>query len=516
MSGRRENDHDDPPGYDDPLNLAGAIIDHRYLVERLAGKGGFGLVYRATHLRFESPVAIKVLRIPPHCEGRERERIVARFANEGKVAFNLGALHPGIVRVFETGTLPDHVAELTPYLAMEWLDGAPLAQLVAERAAPMGLSDTLDLLEVAVQGLAAAHAASVAHCDIKPANIFICSRDARRVTKLVDFGLAEVVTWTVTASRSTANAGGGAFTQAYAAPEQWTSQLGRTGPWTDVHALALLCAELLSGRRAFPENDPRKLMASCLDDDRRPTPARLGAPQNVAVERVFEKALAVSPRARFCDAGEFWQELRRAAAPLTARTRGGAAATPPPTTDEAPASAPTTLPSASTRSDDSHGSALPAKMDSSRSRAWGKVFTRRWILAAVAFAVVLVFGSRRSRQDSRASSRVASSARALPSRSPGSQAKESSMANQLAASSTTVVAPPQVLPRPITSKRSAPRASAGAVPASVPSVSLEPGGVPSAAASIAPTPQPVPATSGNSVQPTLDELLNAEALRTRR
>jgi eukaryotic-like serine/threonine-protein kinase len=301
----------------DSLSLIGSVVDGRYLVERLVGSGGFGLVYRATHLRFHSAVALKVLRVPPQCTSEQRERFVARFAEEGRLAFNLGALHPGIVRVFEAGTLSSAGGATAPYLAMEWLDGVPLAELVAERRvrgqAPLTLSDTLELLELAAQGLAAAHRSRVAHCDVKPANLFVCSHDGLRVAKLLDFGLAEVVIESVTASSSADSASSRrAFTSAYAAPEQWLAGLGRTGLWTDVHALALVCTELLSGRRAFEENDPRQLMAACLDQSARPTPGRRGVQVPEAVERVFEKALAVSPKSRFRDVAEFWEALRSA------------------------------------------------------------------------------------------------------------------------------------------------------------------------------------------------------------
>jgi RNA polymerase sigma-70 factor len=303
----------------DSLNLVASVIDGRYLVERLVGSGGFGLVYRATHLHFASPVAIKVLRIPPFCTREERERFVARFSEEGRLAFNLGARHPGIVRILEAGMVAPHVADMTPYLAMEWLEGEPLTRLMARRRergpSSMPLPEVLDLLELAVEGLSVAHRARIAHCDVKPANLFVCEQAGCQVVKVVDFGLAEVVTESVTGSYSSdlvSERRG--FTSSYAAPEQWFSRLGRTGPWTDVHALALVCVELLCGGRAFQDRDPRKLMAACLDESVRPTPGHLGAPQAAAVERVFQKALAISTRARYRDAGEFWSALHEAAA----------------------------------------------------------------------------------------------------------------------------------------------------------------------------------------------------------
>ncbi len=309
----------EPAPDSDRLGLVGSVVDGRYLIERLVGRGGFGFVYRATHLRFDSKVALKVLNVPPQASRAERERFFARFAEEGRLAFSLGALHPGIVRVFEAGTLETSLLEPTPYLAMEWLEGRSLREFLEDRAASglsaLGVGEVLELLEPAVQGLAAAHRARVAHCDVKPANVFLSLHDGQRTAKVLDFGLAQVVAEGVLASQSTASGvEAHGFTFAYAAPEQWVPRLGHTGPWTDVHALALLCVELLCGRRALSGNDPRQLMAACLDESRRPTPAALGLELGAALERVFDKALGVSPKTRFRSAGEFWAAFRQAAA----------------------------------------------------------------------------------------------------------------------------------------------------------------------------------------------------------
>lgn len=302
----------------DRLGLVGSVVDGRYLVERLVGRGGFGFVYRAKHLRFHSPVALKVLNVPPHASRDERERFVARFAEEGRLAFGLGALHPGIVRVLEAGTLETSLLEPTPYLAMEWLDGTSLRDFLEDRQArelpPLTVRETVELLDPAVQGLAAAHRARIAHCDVKPANIFLSVHDGAQTAKVLDFGLAEVVAEGVLASQSSSGGPAHGFTSAYAAPEQWVSRLGRTGPWTDVHALALLCAELLCGRRALPSGTAQQLMAACLDESTRPTPAAMGTPLGAELDAVFDKALSISPKARFRGADEFWSAFKRAAA----------------------------------------------------------------------------------------------------------------------------------------------------------------------------------------------------------
>jgi serine/threonine protein kinase len=306
------------PRAPDPAALCGRIVDGRYLLERIVGSGGFGVVYRATHLRFDSPIAIKVLRLRRHHDTAERRRFLERFVAEGKMLFNLGALHPSIVRVFEAGTVECADGSAAPYLAMEWLEGVPLDREIERRRelgqASMGLEEMVDLLDPAAQALAVAHRSKIAHRDIKPGNIFLCRQNERITSKLVDFGLAKAVDESATTTSMFAETGGQdvSFTPSYGSPEQWLRRLGATGPWTDVHALALVCAELLSGKRAF-QGDSAQLMAACLDQAFRPTPRALNAEVSDAVEAVFLKALALEPRQRFGDAASFWRALRAAA-----------------------------------------------------------------------------------------------------------------------------------------------------------------------------------------------------------
>jgi serine/threonine protein kinase len=308
------------PAERDPL--LGSVVDSRYLIERVVGSGGFGVVYRAVHLRFDSPVAIKVLRMPSRLSDDERRRFIDLFLAEGKLLFTLGAVHPSIVRVFEAGTL--HAADglLAPYLVMEWLDGMSLDEEIrnrAERGAPQWiLGQVIDLLSFCAEGLARAHEMRIAHHDIKPGNIFLVQQDKRLATKLVDFGLAKASHDTVTTSAGQSadgSPGACAFTPAYGAPEQWLRRLGATGTWTDVYALALVCVELLAGRRALHGQAATQLMAACLDENARPTPRALGVAVSDGVEAVFQRALCVDPRQRYRDARSFWEALQRSARP---------------------------------------------------------------------------------------------------------------------------------------------------------------------------------------------------------
>src|SRR5688572_7815466 len=112
----------------DPFGIVGTIVDGRYRVERMAGQGGFGVVYRAHHLAFESTIALKVLKLPELWPMDTRRARIAGFQREGRMLFKLSRLHPSIVRAFETGTVTASDGSVAPYLALEWLEGVSLDQ----------------------------------------------------------------------------------------------------------------------------------------------------------------------------------------------------------------------------------------------------------------------------------------------------------------------------------------------------------------------------------------------------
>lgn len=302
----------------DALSLIGRIVDGRYLVESVVGQGGFGIVYRVRHLRLDSPVALKVLRLPHRMTETERDAFAKRFLQEGKLLFRLGSMHPGFVRVFEAGILSAHSEEVVPYLAMDWLDGEALdRQLQRMRAAkmpPLELCTALSLMSAIVESTATAHALGVAHLDIKPGNIFLSQQGNHLYPRLLDFGIAKMMRANpvLTDCSEVVFRGPRAMTPAYAAPEQWQSDLGPTGPWTDVHALALTLVELLTGERVFKGQSRSELQTLCLAPQR-PTPHALGCQLPASVERVFQRALNMEPRSRYPNARGFWRELCAAA-----------------------------------------------------------------------------------------------------------------------------------------------------------------------------------------------------------
>jgi tRNA A-37 threonylcarbamoyl transferase component Bud32 len=200
----------------------------RYKLGRRLGSGGFATVYAAHDERLDRPVAIKVL---------PRERVIhSRFEREARAAARLH--HPSIVTLFEAA-----VDDEGAYLVSELVKGATLDQ-----ALELGELSDRDILEVAIalaDALEHAHANEVVHRDVKPQNVLIPARKAKRnaahpAAKLTDFGVARVV-----GGDTLTRAGDVIGTLAYMSPEQAEGR--ESGPASDLYSLALLTYEALTG-----------------------------------------------------------------------------------------------------------------------------------------------------------------------------------------------------------------------------------------------------------------------------
>jgi len=161
----------------------GAVVGNDYILEDLLGRGGFGLVYRATHRLLQQTFALKIL-----ASNQLSEVNWQRFQREAQVLARLN--HPNIVKIFNLGIDRDNY----PYCVMELIDGESLDQLI-ERSGPLPIGETIECFLAVASALAAAHDNKIIHRDVKPANIMLCAGPARaRTVKLVDFGLARVLT----------------------------------------------------------------------------------------------------------------------------------------------------------------------------------------------------------------------------------------------------------------------------------------------------------------------------------
>jgi serine/threonine protein kinase len=304
----------------DPFRWVGHTANGKYQVEECVGEGGFGVVYRARHLGFGEMVAFKCLRVPPELgEGDERVRFFESFLHEGKLQHRLSRMTAGIVQALDMGEATSPNGTWTPYLVLEWLEGLTLEADMDERhrlgmrGRPM--HEAIALLDPVARALELAHEQNVAHRDVKPANLFLADIGGRQTIKVLDFGIAKIITETHSVSRAFEATGGTlqAFTAHYGAPEQFARRFGATGPWSDVFALALVFVELVSGERALEGEDAAELFVSAADTVHRPTLRARGVQVSDEIEEVMRGALAVDPRERFRTMGEFWDALVEAA-----------------------------------------------------------------------------------------------------------------------------------------------------------------------------------------------------------
>ncbi|MBI4701822.1 MAG: serine/threonine protein kinase [Deltaproteobacteria bacterium] len=292
-------------GAEDVFGLTGETVAGKYRVDALVGEGGFGVVYRGFHLDLEVAVALKCLKVPAHFTADARRLFLGQFRTEGKLLAKLGTAHLSIVRVYDIGEIERPGGAAVPYLVLEWLDGRELRAVIDERwqsgLGPWAEADALALLRPAIEALAAAHERGIAHRDIKPQNLFLANERQGTRLKVLDFGIAKAMQEGERATQLATRTATGfkPFSPWYGAPEQFLSEkYGATGPWTDVHAMGLIVAELVSGRPPLEGENAFALMVPATSAER-PTPRRLGAQVSDGLEAVCQKALALHPRERF-------------------------------------------------------------------------------------------------------------------------------------------------------------------------------------------------------------------------
>lgn len=270
------------------------VVDGRYRVESELARGGMATVYRARDLRLDRPVALKVMR-----EDLARDdAFVRRFVHEARVAARLQ--HPHIVSVYDQGE-DDGVV----FLAMELVEGHTLRDVIAGRA-PLSAREALQLIIPVTEALATAHSAGLVHRDVKPENVLISRRGG--AVKVTDFGLARL---DGNPNVTTEMLWG---TAAYLAPEQ--VETGSADPRTDVYAVALLLFELVTGRKAFPGEDPLRVAYEHVHGGV-PHARDLVPTVPAPLEDLVLRAGATEPDDRPVDAAALLSELRHLESTLT-------------------------------------------------------------------------------------------------------------------------------------------------------------------------------------------------------
>jgi serine/threonine-protein kinase len=256
-----------------------------YRLVREIGSGGMGVVYEAEDTRLQRRVAVKLL--PPELS-RDRGA-KERFLREARAASALD--DPNICTVHDVG---EHDGQL--YIVMAYYEGETLKERLAR--GPLPESEARQVAIEVARALARAHEAGIVHRDIKPANVMLTGRGK---VKVLDFGIAKM-RGDVTLTRAGSSLG----TPAYMSPEQARGEPvdGRTDVWS----LGALLYEMLAGRRPFPGDDERAVLAaiqSC-----KPEPLDRVRPEvSAALARTVAKALAKNPAERHQSAAELLSDL---------------------------------------------------------------------------------------------------------------------------------------------------------------------------------------------------------------
>jgi len=287
------------PGCGAPLALADGTFFlgkefGKYRVERLLGSGGMGVVYGARHTTLNRPAALKLVQ-----PGTADEAFLKRFLREAQVLAELK--HPNIVEVYDFDVSPWG----PPYYIMEYLEGRTLREIINRRGRDLTLADYAPLLRDLEAALSYAHQKGVIHRDLKPENIFAAAYGDRVVGKVLDFGIAKLLS---EGSESTHLTASGAVmgTPNYLAPEQILLQ--PVGPATDQYAMALVVAEMVTGHAV---RAGKSLGEICSVEIRHPLPLVWpGRPDlGEGMRSALHRATQPDPAARFPDVRSFVEAL---------------------------------------------------------------------------------------------------------------------------------------------------------------------------------------------------------------
>jgi serine/threonine protein kinase len=274
----------------EPAAPVGRMLGKCLLICQI-GQGGAGVVYRAEHQTLNIDVAVKVLRAdsadPDVRKGLRREaRLLARLN------------HPNVVRLWDFDE-----ASAPPYLVMEYVEGATLAELITLEGA-MEAARALALVEQVGRGLAAACELGIVHRDVKPANVLVTPGGQ---AKLTDLGLALMINSRLSSLARPAVAGL-AGTIAYLAPEQAVAA-DTADHRADIYSLGSTFYHLVTGRVPFPALTVRDVLRKHASEPPRP-PHEVAPGVPKVVSPIILRMLAKDPRDRQQTYAELFAEFQ--------------------------------------------------------------------------------------------------------------------------------------------------------------------------------------------------------------
>src|SRR5918912_770925 len=267
--------------------MINTLFDGRYRIMRKLGTGGMANVYLAEDQELGRRVAIKIL----NDRHAGDEQFIERFRREAKNAAGLS--HPNIVSIYDRGE-----AERTYYIAMEYLDGRSLKELIVSRG-PAPVNVAVDYARQILAAVRFAHRHGIVHRDIKPHNVLV---DAEGRLKVTDFGIARAG-----ASQMT-EAGSIIGTAQYLSPEQ--AKGAPVDQTSDLYSVGVVLYELLTGVVPFAGDTPVEIAMKHLSSTPEPPSAkRSDIPRDL--DLIVMRALAKDPDDRYQSAEEMVADLER-------------------------------------------------------------------------------------------------------------------------------------------------------------------------------------------------------------
>lgn len=273
----------------------GDVLEGRWRITGVLGRGGHAGVYRGQHARLRYPVAIKTLSIDATSPLADDLR--ARLLTEAEICARVR--HPNVIRIFDVGT----TERGEPYLVMELVEGSTLRDRLDE--GPLTIGQSVDVARQILAGLAALAHHGIVHRDVKPSNVMLREGPRGKRAKIIDLGVARRL---VAAGEDQVAEGFLVGTPNYMAPEQLRAQ--EVDPRADVYSLGVVLYEALTGsvppRPTFVERyaiEPSLEIAPLpkLRERRPDCPAWL--------ESIVERATSIDPRERYASAAAMGEAL---------------------------------------------------------------------------------------------------------------------------------------------------------------------------------------------------------------